>query len=206
MFCCPPGRLALLGLMAIGSFLNVVVHTALPLLLERQWWSDVAAQLCKTLIPTSRVFGTDARPDRPRAGTQAASLEKALGRRSPASALSRPASRCPARAVTRFAGTKTYRWSAGWCCAASVLHASRAHRPGATPLVEVGHGTAVLRPRCAPHRRPNLHVLLWCAVAAVLLALSLIDWDTTVLPDAHDPAACSGPGSVCGSAGLAARR
>ena len=26
--------------------------------------------------------------------------------------------------------------------------------------------------------------LLWCAFAAVLLALSLIDWDTTVLPDA----------------------
>jgi leader peptidase (prepilin peptidase)/N-methyltransferase len=26
--------------------------------------------------------------------------------------------------------------------------------------------------------------LLWCAFAAVLLALTLIDWDTTVLPDA----------------------
>jgi leader peptidase (prepilin peptidase)/N-methyltransferase len=25
--------------------------------------------------------------------------------------------------------------------------------------------------------------LLWCAMAAVLLALALIDWDTTVLPD-----------------------
>ena len=26
--------------------------------------------------------------------------------------------------------------------------------------------------------------LLWCAVAATLLVLALIDWDTTVLPDA----------------------
>jgi leader peptidase (prepilin peptidase)/N-methyltransferase len=26
--------------------------------------------------------------------------------------------------------------------------------------------------------------LLWCACGAALLALALIDWDTTVLPDA----------------------
>ena len=38
-----PWALALLGL-AVGSFLNVVVHR-LPLMLERQWWGDVAAQL-----------------------------------------------------------------------------------------------------------------------------------------------------------------
>ena len=38
-----PWALALLGL-AVGSFLNVVVQR-LPLMLERQWWGDVAAQL-----------------------------------------------------------------------------------------------------------------------------------------------------------------
>jgi leader peptidase (prepilin peptidase)/N-methyltransferase len=31
---------------------------------------------------------------------------------------------------------------------------------------------------------PQPVALMWCAVVAVLLALTLIDWDTTVLPDA----------------------
>ena len=38
-----PVALALLGL-CVGSFLNVVIHR-LPLMLERQWWADVAQQL-----------------------------------------------------------------------------------------------------------------------------------------------------------------
>jgi prepilin signal peptidase PulO-like enzyme (type II secretory pathway) len=38
-----PWVLGLLGL-CIGSFLNVVVYR-LPLMLERQWWADVAHQL-----------------------------------------------------------------------------------------------------------------------------------------------------------------
>ena len=52
-----PWALALLGL-AVGSFLNVVVHR-LPLMLERQWWRDVAAQaLDKDSF--RRVFAADA--------------------------------------------------------------------------------------------------------------------------------------------------
>ena len=30
---------------------------------------------------------------------------------------------------------------------------------------------------------PQPQALLWCGVVAALLALALIDWDTTVLPD-----------------------
>ena len=38
-----PLALGLLGL-CIGSFLNVVIHR-LPLMLERQWWAEVAQHL-----------------------------------------------------------------------------------------------------------------------------------------------------------------
>ncbi|MDE2566255.1 MAG: prepilin peptidase, partial [Burkholderiales bacterium] len=50
------------------------------------------------------------------------------------------------------------------------------------PLVELG--TAALFAAFARQGGPQPATLLWCAVAAVLLALALIDWDTTVLPDA----------------------
>ena len=55
-----PWALGLLGLM-VGSFLNVVVHR-LPLMLERQWWGDVAAQLVDA-DSYKRVFAVDA-PER----------------------------------------------------------------------------------------------------------------------------------------------
>jgi leader peptidase (prepilin peptidase)/N-methyltransferase len=38
-----PPLLALLGL-CVGSFLNVIVHR-MPLIMERQWWAEVAAHL-----------------------------------------------------------------------------------------------------------------------------------------------------------------
>jgi leader peptidase (prepilin peptidase)/N-methyltransferase len=67
-WCCRPGVLGLLGLL-IGSFLNVVVHR-LPLMLERQWWADVAGQL-----PTATSFAAPSRRSPTgcaRAGRQAA--------------------------------------------------------------------------------------------------------------------------------------
>ena len=83
-----PWALALLGL-AVGSFLNVVAHR-MPLMLERQWWGDVAAQLMDA-ASFKRVFGTDA-PERLQmvGGT----VEKALADATPLT-LSKPASRCP---------------------------------------------------------------------------------------------------------------
>ena len=53
-----PWALALLGL-AVGSFLNVVVHR-LPLMLERQWWGDVAAQLPDDLPWHDRLTAAEA--------------------------------------------------------------------------------------------------------------------------------------------------
>ena len=84
-----PWALALLGL-AVGSFLNVVVHR-LPLMLERQWWGDVAAQLGDA-DSYRRVF-TAAAPDR--LAKEGAALEGSLAGLQPFN-LARPASRCPA--------------------------------------------------------------------------------------------------------------
>ena len=81
-----PWVLALLGLM-IGSFLNVVVHR-LPLMLERQWWGDVAAQL-GDVASYKRVFGADM--PAPLAST-GSGLEKTVAALSPLS-IARPASR-----------------------------------------------------------------------------------------------------------------
>ena len=83
-----PAALALLGLL-LGSFLNVVIHRK-PLLLERQWWGDVAHQLADA-TSHQRVFGRA--PSAEAAGT-AAALVKAVDEL-PAMSLSKPRSRCP---------------------------------------------------------------------------------------------------------------
>ena len=49
------------------------------------------------------------------------------------------------------------------------------------PLVEIA--TAGLFYWCAVQGGSTAAILAWCTFAAVLLALALIDWDTTLLPD-----------------------
>ncbi|MFY9511015.1 MAG: prepilin peptidase, partial [Rubrivivax sp.] len=83
-----PAMLALLGLV-IGSFLNVVIHR-LPIVLERQWWADVAAQLADR-DSFRRVFSAEA----PAGLTQAGgALDKALHALKRLT-IAQPASRCP---------------------------------------------------------------------------------------------------------------
>jgi leader peptidase (prepilin peptidase) / N-methyltransferase len=167
-----PWALALLGLM-VGSFLNVIVHR-LPLMLERQWWGDVAAQLSDG-ASYKRVFGNDAPERLPLA---AGSLEKSLADLKPLG-LARPRSRCPAcgHAIRWWENIPVISWIVlrGRCSACGTRIAFR------YPLVELA--TAGLFAALAWVTGPQPLVLLWCAVAATLLALSLIDWDTTVLPD-----------------------
>jgi leader peptidase (prepilin peptidase)/N-methyltransferase len=167
-----PVLLGLLGLM-FGSFLNVVVHRV-PLMLERQWWGDVAAQLSDS-DSYVRVFGHKA----PAQLVQtAAPIDKALTAL-PALDLARPASRCPAcgHRIRWFENIPLVSWLVlkGRCSACSAGIALR------YPLVELG--TAVLFAALAWRIGPQPVVLLWCAMVAALLALALIDWDTTVLPD-----------------------
>jgi leader peptidase (prepilin peptidase)/N-methyltransferase len=167
-----PALLALLGLM-FGSFLNVVIHR-LPLMLERQWWGDVAAQLSDS-DSYVRVFGHKAPAQ---LAQTAAPLDKALTAL-PALGLARPASRCPAcgHRIRWFENIPLLSWLVlkGRCSACGAGIGLR------YPLVELG--TAVLFGALAWRIGPQPVVLLWCAMVATLLALALIDWDTTVLPD-----------------------
>jgi leader peptidase (prepilin peptidase)/N-methyltransferase len=168
-----PAGLGLLGLV-VGSFLNVVVHR-LPLMLERQWWGDVAAQLGDA-DSYRRVFA--AAP--PAALGQAArGLDQTLAAL-PALGLARPASRCPACG-------QTIRWHQNipvlsWLLLRGRCAACGVRIPARYPLVEAG--TALLFAAVGWRLGATPQALMWCAVVAVLLVLALIDWDTTVLPDA----------------------
>ena len=168
-----PWALALLGLV-VGSFLNVVVHR-LPLMLERQWWGDVAAQLGDA-DSFRRVFRAAA-PER--LALASSTLEKAIAALPPLS-LARPASRCPSCGykIKFWQNVPLVSWLAlrGRCAGCGVAISPR------YPLVELA--TAALFAALAWRIGPQPVLLLWCGMVAVLLALALIDWDTTVLPDA----------------------
>ncbi len=168
-----PWALALLGLV-VGSFLNVVVHRA-PRMLERQWWADVGAQLADA-ESYRRNFGASAPP----AITQAAeTLTATLGTLAPLT-IARPASRCPScgHGIRWFENIPVLSWLAlrGRCSACGVRISAR------YPLVEIA--TAGLFALAGWRLGAQWATLAWCAALATLLALALIDWDTTVLPDA----------------------
>nr|WP_156901262.1 A24 family peptidase [Azohydromonas australica] len=168
-----PLPLALLGL-CIGSFLNVVVHR-LPRMLERQWWQDTAEQLADA-DSHARTLGHAPSP----ALAQGTGVLRQALESLPVLTLSRPGSRCP------HCGTPIA-WHdnlplLGWLkrrgrCAACGERISLRY-----PLVEAG--TALLFAAIGTRFEAQPAALLWCAVAAALLAAALIDWDTTLLPDA----------------------
>jgi leader peptidase (prepilin peptidase)/N-methyltransferase len=166
--------LALLGL-CIGSFLNVVIHR-LPLMLERQWWLDVAHQLAD-VDSWKRVFGSKAKPaaELQRSSESLSSAIAAL----PRLGLAKPASRCPAcgHQIQWHENIPLLSWLRlkGRCSACGTRISAR------YPLVELL--TAALFAGVAWRFGPQPTALLWCAVVAVLIALAGIDWDTTVLPD-----------------------
>lgn len=168
-----PWALGLLGLL-IGSFLNVVAHR-LPLMMERQWWADVVHQLGDA-ESYRRVFG---QPAPAAAGAAAATLGQQI-ERLPALGLARPASRCPScgHAIRWYENVPLLSWLAlrGRCSACRTAITWR------YPFVELLTGALFAAVAWRFEGQPV--ALLWCAVVAALLALSLVDWDTTVLPDA----------------------
>ena len=164
--------LGLLGLI-VGSFLNVVIHR-LPTMMARQWWGDVAAQL-QDGASHEAVFG---QPPPAGADKTGRALETAL-QALPKLNLAVPRSRCPACG-------HVLRWSEnvpllGWLRLRGRCTACNAHIPLRYPIVEVL--TGLLFAAIAWRFGPQPSALMWCGVAAVLVTLSAIDWDTTLLPD-----------------------
>jgi leader peptidase (prepilin peptidase)/N-methyltransferase len=160
----PPGYwialAAFLGL-AVGSFLNVVIHR-LPRMLERQWHSQCAE------------LG---------AGAHDATLPAPV----PAQALPAgpynlmvPRSACPACGTPIRARDNvpvlSYLRLRGRCAACSAPIGLR------YPLVELA--TAILTVVVAWHFGPNWTALAACGITWTLIALTMIDFDHQLLPDA----------------------
>ena len=173
-----PVALALLGL-CVGSFLNVVVHR-LPLMLERQWWADVAQQLADA-DSWRRVFGGNDKDATPSADQQrtASALAQGTAALAPLT-IARPRSRCPscAHQLAWHENLPLLGWLRlkGRCSACGTWISAR------YPVLELA--TAVVFTAVALRFGAHPVTLLWSGFAAILLALALIDWDTTLLPDA----------------------
>lgn len=164
--------LAVLGL-CIGSFLNVVVHR-LPRIMEREWWEDMAQQLADGEA-FRRTFGAE--PPKPLAAT-AADLEKRVEGLAPYS-LAKPRSACPACG-------HQIRWHEnipvlGWLRLRGRCSSCKTPISKRYPLVELATGLLFAAAGWRFGAQPV--ALMWCGVLATLVALTLIDWDTLLLPD-----------------------
>lgn len=169
-----PAALGVLGL-AIGSFLNVVIHR-LPQMLERGWLAD-AGQFLQDETAMRRTFGerNGALAQFAKAGSAlAAELEKL-----PALGIARPRSRCPScgHVIAWYENIPLVSWALlrGRCSACKVRISAR------YPLVEAL--TGVLFAAIAWHFGPVPASAVYCVAAAFLVAAAFIDLDTTLLPD-----------------------
>lgn len=143
----------IMGLM-IGSFLNVVIYR-LPKMMEQQW-----AQECADVS------------NQP--ATLSASTDELV-----AFNLLTPSSRCSScgHAIAWYENIPvlSYLFLRGKC---SVCAAPYGLRYPAVELV-----TGLLFFFCVWRWGVSVTTLAWCGFSAALLALALIDWDTTLLPD-----------------------
>jgi leader peptidase (prepilin peptidase)/N-methyltransferase len=166
--------LGILGL-CIGSFLNVVAHRV-PRILERRWLLDAAYQLGDT-AGLRRATGWSEVEGK---AWEARSLQlgQAIEAQSPLG-LARPRSRCPqcGHAIAWHENLPVLGWLRlrGRCAACKSPISPR------YPLVETATGLLFALIGWRFGAQPQ--ALLWCGFAALLLAASLIDWDTTLLPD-----------------------
>lgn len=169
-----PWALAVLGL-AIGSFLNVVIHRK-PQLLEREWLGDAAGYL-QDGAAMARVLGP--RPERvaelARQGAALAAEVEAL----PALSLSRPRSRCPhcGHTLAWHENIPLLGWlRLGGKCAGCGARISLRY-----PIVETL--TGALFAGAAVLAGPGAATIVYCVALALLVAAAFIDLDTTLLPD-----------------------
>ncbi|WP_310387855.1 prepilin peptidase, partial [Roseateles sp.] len=172
-FLLSPWVLGLLGL-CIGSFLNVVVHRT-PLILERQWLGDAAAQLgdATELSRASTLPKADADKLAAAANALSERLEKL-----PALGLALPRSRCP-KCGHQLAWHENLPLL-GWLRLGGKCSACKAAISARYPLIELSCGLLFAALSWRFGAQPS--TLVWCGFGAALLALAAIDWDTTLLP------------------------
>lgn len=167
------------GLM-VGSFLNVVIHR-LPQMMYRAWLRDAATSLAP---PTGEpglwaaVFGPE-RPPPPHVAQAGHDLGAAIDAL-PRFNLLLPRSRCPqcGHQIRWHENVPVLSWLAlrGRCAGCGTPVAKR------YPLVELA--TGLLFAWCAWRWGLTGTGLLWAGFSAMLVTMTLIDWDTTLLPDA----------------------
>ena len=137
----------------VGSFLNVVVHR-LPKIMEQQWDAECAEHMA-------------AQAGAPYTPTP------------PSLSLSQPRSRCPhcGHQIRWFENIPVFSWLClrGRCISC--------HKPISWRYPAVEICTAALFAWSIAQWGLNTTGIAWCGFSAVLLALALIDWDTTLLPD-----------------------
>ena len=130
-----------------------VVVHRLPLILERGWKQE-SADLLGVALEAPHDAG-------------------------PAMTLATPRSRCPScgHAIAWYENipVASWLWLRGRCSACKTRISAR------YPLIELA--TGALFALTAWRFGPEPVALLWCGFCAVLVALSGIDWDTTLLPD-----------------------
>lgn len=143
----------LFGLL-VGSFLNVVIYR-LPKMMERQWAAECA-----------ELSGQVAGP-----ATELAQQEKLT--------LLSPRSRCSScgHMIAWYENIPvlSYVFLRGKCSVCGTPFGIR------YPVIELA--TGLLFAYCAWRWGNTLATLAWCGFSAALLALAVIDWDTTLLPD-----------------------
>jgi len=167
-----PVVLGIFGLL-VGSFLNVVVHRK-PVAMMRDWFGEVAAML-QDSEAWRTVFGQPQPAEFATLGERLSGDVEAL----PAFTLSKPRSRCPScgHAIRWYENIPVVSWLAlrGRCSACGTRISMR------YPLVELA--TGALFALAAWKFGPHPVTLAWCAAIALLVAMALIDMDTTYLPD-----------------------
>lgn len=169
-----PWALGVLGL-CVGSFLNVVAYR-MPKQLERRWMLDGAYQLSDADLLAQQ-------------GKPAAALTQQLAKQAsawiqhlealPAFNLMRPRSACPA-CGHQLAWHENLPLL-GWLRLGGKCSACKTRISARYPLIELATGGLFAAVAWKFGAQPL--TLLWCGFVAVLLAASLIDWDTTLLPD-----------------------
>jgi len=170
-----PAGLALLGL-CIGSFLNVVIHR-LPQMLLRAWWRETAEFQLADKVAWTPVFDGMSHPASSFAPA-ARAIEDSLAKLTPLT-LVRPRSRCPSCG-------HVLRWYEnlpllGWLIVRGRCSACKSPISMRYPLVEVATGALFAATGVVFGEQAT--TLLWCAAIALLIAMALIDFDTTLLPD-----------------------